>query len=198
MAKGVRQEVTRQALWRINHALAQGTDAVKAAAVARHGDVMDLYADSAAYSLCQNVLGMSNVRSPSCGRIRVAFPAERSVSEFAAVRVDDEAAAFSLGVRVALSAQLFRFYDASHCPAKDDKERVVVEWAVQRGDVVLFHPLLCLAGEAASATEHIEYSVDFCVRHAKWDKQVALRRAEHLWIGFEKMASALHGEMLKI
>merc|ERR1712013_168824 len=108
MPKCARTDLTRQALWRINNALAKGTDALKSMELRCDGDIMDLYADSAAYSLSQNVLGLKNVRSPNSAQIRVAFPDSTTVSPFTAMRVDESATAFSPGVRVALSAQTFR------------------------------------------------------------------------------------------
>merc|ERR1719419_259882 len=77
---GVRNDLTAAALRVINNALSQGPSCLSGPQYAENFDILDLWNESAAYSLCQNVFGLKNVAVPSVADIRLIFPEKDVVS----------------------------------------------------------------------------------------------------------------------
>ena len=230
---GVRNDLSKTALQIINNALAEGPSCLLEAEYRKNDDILDLWNESAAFSLSQNVLGLTNVVIPTMADIQLIFPEkpsdndeETKATEWTIDGLDaldeDELAPYTVGMRVVLSKQSFTFYKGTHLAvfAMLQKEGIngfmeknqtvndrkpwniesnpMMKWEVERGDIILYHPYLCVPADIRNVTENIDYFVDFKVKHKKFSSEVARRRAQHLWLGYEKLVYALNGEQLTI
>eukprot|EP00484_Ammonia_sp_Unknown_P028575 CAMPEP_0197035520 /NCGR_PEP_ID=MMETSP1384-20130603/13294_1 /TAXON_ID=29189 /ORGANISM="Ammonia sp." /LENGTH=358 /DNA_ID=CAMNT_0042465591 /DNA_START=22 /DNA_END=1098 /DNA_ORIENTATION=+ len=235
--QGVRKDLAQNALRLINHSLSKAPDLIATDEYRKHNDMLDLFNESAAFSLCQNILGLSNVLIPKTADIKLSFPAPlddappqtesvSSMSKWTMDGLDDEksecVAPYSLAMRMVLSAQKFKYFKASHVTVfemmrKDgmqafmqhnqketerkelDAEKNTLEAVeVDTGDIVIYHPFLCVPVDERNETENIEYRVEFKVNHKNFNAEVAAKRAQHLWLGYEQLKDALNGEVLKI
>eukprot|EP01083_Nonionella_stella_P267246 902964_1 len=77
----VRKDLIQNALRVINNALPNGAQCFTRDEYTKHNDILDLFNESAAFSLCQNVLGLSNVMIPKVAEIKLIFPDKVSTNE---------------------------------------------------------------------------------------------------------------------
>ena len=228
---GIRKDLVKNALQLINNALPKGLKCLRDETYTKHDIILDLFNESAAFSLCQNTLGLSNVIIPKCAEIKLLFPRLPVIEEKEMIEdenwhidgLDDGVfAPYSLGMRMVLSDQCFRFYKATHYAVFDAMQKngmkefikenelkenrqkwkkegnELCEWKVSKGDIILFHPFLCLAMSVENDTENIDYCVDFRIRHRNFSQQIGEQRANHLWLGYEQLEEALINEKLII
>ena len=232
---GMRKDLISNSLRIINNALQNGKDVLKQDEYTKNREIMDLFSDSAAYSLAQNVVGLTNVVTPKIANIQLLFPEKQAMDEKDMEEMEmnwkidgldkGQLAPFTLGMRMVLTQQKFRFYKGSHKVIhqqlkemgmekfiemnKNSKDRQMLEdeekqqyklevVEVNKGDIVLYHPFLCMPLVEKNDTENIDYYVEFKVNHKDFNDKVGKRRCEHLWLGYEKLNDALLGEVLKI
>ena len=150
--------------------------------------------------MAQNVLGLTNVIIPKSAEIRLIFPEKEQMDqkEMESLELNWKIeglgegilAPYTLGMRMILSQQKFKYYKGSHQmvynmmkeigmesfielnkDAKDrkqfeDKEKNELEnIEVNKGDIIIYHPFLCQPLDDKNDTENIEYFVDFRVNH---------------------------------
>ena len=230
---GVRKDLISNALRIINNALRSGPHILSTEEYTKNNNILDLFNESAAFSLAQNVLGLTNVIIPKSAEIKLVFPEKEEMDQKDMESLElnwkveglgeGELAPFTLGMRMILSKQKFKYFKGSHQmvfnmikeigmesfielnkDAKDrkefeDKEKNELEnIEVNKGDIIIYHPFLCQLLEDKNDTENIEYFVDFRVNHKNFNESVGKKRAEHLWLGYEQLNDTLNGEELKI